>query len=115
MVAPSRRTTSVEIPASDGEQGPGEMMMCDGAIAATSSTVRASFRCTDRRLAQLTDVAGQVVDERVVVVEQENHGRASAPISALALSRVSRYSSSGSESATMPPPAWKYTRPRRAR
>ncbi len=46
MVAPSRRTTSVEIPDSDGEQGPGEMMICDGAIAATSSTVRASFRCT---------------------------------------------------------------------
>ena len=35
----------------------------------------------------------------------------SVSISAVALSSVSRYSSSGSESATMPPPAWKYTCP----
>ena len=68
-----------------------------------------------RRLPELTDVARQVVDERVVVVEQEDHEPASAPINPRALSRVSRYSSSGSESATIPPPAWKYTRPRSAR
>ena len=44
MLVPSRRTTSVEIPASAGEHGPGEMMMWEGAIAATSSTLRASWR-----------------------------------------------------------------------
>src|SRR3989441_13016984 len=30
IVDPNRRTTSVEIPASPGEQGPGEMMICEG-------------------------------------------------------------------------------------
>ena len=65
----------------------------------------------DRRLPQLVDVAGQVVDEGVVVVDEEDHGAASTSISARALSSVSRYSCSGSESATMPPPAWKYICP----
>ena len=50
MVAPSRRTTSVEIPASAGEQGPGEMMMCEGAIAATSSTRQGVVPADHRRL-----------------------------------------------------------------
>ena len=86
-----------------------------------------------RRLAQLADVAGEVVDEGVVVVDEENHeavesgsGRLATGTAARlrlyqrlnqprALSSVSRYSSSGSESATMPPPAWKYTCPPRAR
>ena len=45
-MGPKRRTTSVEIPASVGEQGPGEMMMCDGASAAMSSSVSASLRRT---------------------------------------------------------------------
>src|SRR5207247_1996000 len=57
---------------------------------------------------QLAHVAGQVVDERVVVVDQQDHGT-SAAMSPRALSRVSRYSCSGSESATMPRPTWKYT------
>jgi hypothetical protein len=34
------------MPASAGEQGPGEMMMCDGPIASISSTVTASCRRT---------------------------------------------------------------------
>ena len=79
----------------------------------------ASLRTTDGCLAELAHVAREVVDERVVVVEKENHACASAgevdpersacerSMSARALSRVSRYSCSGSESATMPPPAWK--------
>src|SRR5207247_9067753 len=49
-------------------------------------------------------VARQVVDERVVVVDQQDHG-ASAAIQPRALSSVSAYSFSGSESATIPPPA----------
>src|SRR5207247_6986380 len=57
---------------------------------------------------QLAHVAGQVVDERVVVVDQQDHGTRAA-MSPRALSSVSWYSCSGSESATMPPPTWKYT------
>src|SRR5882672_517493 len=56
---------------------------------------------------QLAHVAGQIVDERVVVVDQQDHGTRAA-MSPRALSSVSRYSCSGSESATMPPPTWKY-------
>src|SRR5207249_3455049 len=57
---------------------------------------------------QLAHVAGQVVDERGVIVDQQDHGTRAA-MSPRALSSVSRYSSAGSESATMPPPTWKYT------
>src|SRR5438046_1137706 len=57
---------------------------------------------------QLAHVAGQVVDERVVIVDQQDHGTRAA-MSPRALSSGSRYSSAGSESATMPPPTWKYT------
>src|SRR2546428_590636 len=58
---------------------------------------------------------GQVVGERVVVIDQQHlrHGRASPPStssiarsSARALARVSNSSAAGSESATMPAPAW---------
>src|SRR5207245_5371015 len=59
----------------------------------------------NRLFSQLAHVAGQVVDERVVVVDQEDHGTRAA-MSPRALSSVSRYSCSGSESATMPPPTW---------
>src|SRR5205823_2201110 len=62
----------------------------------------------DGLFSQLAHVAGQVVDERVVVVDQQDHGTRAA-MSPPALSSVSRYSCSGSESATMPPPTWKYT------
>ena len=64
--------------------------------------------------AQLTDIASEVVDERIAVVDDENHvPAATASISARALSSVSRYSCSGPESATIPPPALKYMRPSR--
>jgi len=46
VVARNRRITSVEIPASAGERGPGEMMMCDGPSAAISFSVVASWRRT---------------------------------------------------------------------
>src|SRR5690348_15078665 len=62
----------------------------------------------DGRFPQLAHVAGQVVHERVVVVDQQDHGTRAA-MRPRALSSVSRYSCSGSESATMPPPTWKYT------
>ena len=57
---------------------------------------------------QLARVARQVVDEGVVVVDEQDHGTRAA-MRPPALSSVSRYSCSGSESATIPPPAWKYT------
>src|SRR5580765_4486873 len=61
---------------------------------------------------QLTNISGQVVYEGVVVVDDEDHvAKASASMIPRALSSVSRYSSSGSESATIPPPAPKYIRP----
>src|SRR2546428_11643542 len=60
------------------------------------------------RLAQLPHVARQVVDEGVVVIDQQDHRRPqSAATIPRALSSVSSYSRSGSESATMPPPTWK--------
>ena len=46
IVGPKRRTTSVEIPASSGVRGPGEMTMRSGAIASISSSVTASLRTT---------------------------------------------------------------------
>jgi hypothetical protein len=60
------------------------------------------------RPTQLADIAGEVVDERVVVVDEEDHGASSgdkAAIRACALASVSAYSAAGVESATMPPPA----------
>src|SRR5262245_51299915 len=65
--------------------------------------------------AELLHVTGKVVDERIVVVDQKDHvGIASASIMPRALSSVSRYSCPGSDSATIAPPALKYSRPARA-
>src|SRR5690349_15215904 len=59
--------------------------------------------------AELPEVLHQVVGERIVVVEDENHSPAcaisSARTSARALSRVSSNSAAGLESITMPAPA----------
>src|SRR5215207_6149821 len=65
----------------------------------------------ERRATEFANIPGEVIDERVVVVDEEDHtcpaptrcSRLSAAMSARALSSVSRYSSSGSESATIPP------------
>ena len=100
------------MPASAGEHGPGERMMWLGASASTSSERDRVVAADDRFAAQLADVPREVVDEGIVVVDEENHsGVRSASIMPRALSSVSRYSCSGSESATIPPPALKYTRP----
>src|SRR4029077_17592387 len=78
-----------------------DLVRCDPVVAAD-----------DRLAAQLADVPGEVVDEGIVVVDDEDHpGIRRASIMPRALSSVSRYSCSGSESATIPPPALKYTRP----
>src|SRR5881409_1400632 len=64
----------------------------------------------DGLFAELAHVAGQVINEGIMVIDEQNHARtARASIMPRALSSVSRYSCSGSESATMPPPALKYT------
>ena len=64
--------------------------------------------------AQLAEILHEVVGERIVVVDDENHvyrptalacASSSARITARALSRVSSYSAAGFESATMPAPA----------
>src|SRR5437879_2544560 len=44
VAGPKRRTTSVEIPASPGEHGPGEMMIWEGRSASISSGVVVSWR-----------------------------------------------------------------------
>src|SRR5690606_10939693 len=60
--------------------------------------------------AGFADVARQVVGEGVVVVDQKDgHDAPPTPspaCSARAFGRVSSYSATGSESATMPPPVW---------
>ena len=112
VVEPKRRTTSVEIPASAGDRGPGERLMWLGASAATCARVTASLRHTTASPPSLTYRARLCMHEGVVVVYEEDHPLvASAAIMPLALSSVSRYLSSGSESTMIPPPALKYTRP----
>ena len=64
--------------------------------------------------AQLAEVLVQVEGEGVVVVDEEDHARPlatlSASNSACAFASVSRSSAAGSESATMPAPAWSVAR-----
>ena len=48
MRRPEAAITALLIPASAGEQGPGETMMCEGASAAMSSRLVASLRTTIR-------------------------------------------------------------------
>src|SRR5215475_2827228 len=65
-------------------------------------------------LTQLAEVLHEVVGEGVVVINHQNHSsnprcaRLIARINARDLFTVSMYSFSGTESATIPPPAWMY-------
>ena len=115
VVGPKRRTTSVEMPASCGVHGPGEMMMWLGASAATSSSVISSLRRTTASAPQLAHVAGEVVDERVAVVEDAGSSRRRPARRSWPRDLVERLAVLllGSESATIPPPALKYMRPSR--
>ena len=61
------------IPASAGVQGPGETMMWLGASAAMSPRLIASLRTTSRGMAELADIAGEVPDEAVVIVDEQDH------------------------------------------
>src|SRR4029077_3387008 len=88
-----------------GPRGDDDMRRSESLDLLARGSVMASYHGL---FSQLAHVAGQVVDERVVIVDQQDHGT-SAAMSPRALSSVSRYSCPGSESATMPPPTWKYT------
>lgn len=66
----------------------------------------------DGLLAQLLQVAGEIVHEAVVVVDQQNHRNASS--SPLALHQVSSYSACGLDWATTPPPTGSCHQPRPA-
>src|SRR4029079_4168603 len=63
-------------------------------------------------LAHLAQILHEVVGERIVVIDNDNHNsnppsaRSMARTSARDLFTVSMYSFSGIESATIPPPAW---------
>src|SRR4030095_7741904 len=62
----------------------------------------------------LAKILHEVVGEGVVVIDNDNHSSNPRCASCIALSSardlftVSMYSPSGTESATMPPPAWMY-------
>ena len=62
------------MPASAGVHGPGEITIASGARTATSSIVQRVVAPNVERRAQLTEVLHEVVRERVVVVDDEDHG-----------------------------------------
>src|ERR671936_2094751 len=66
--------------------------------------------------AELSEQVREVVRERVVDVDQEDHdsARSIAASTAANLRRHSSCSAAGSESATIPAPAWRYAIPSRS-
>ncbi len=56
-----------------------------------------------RALAQFLEIARHVVNEAVIIVDDEDHGR-NASMMRLILVRLSSYSAAGCERAVMPPP-----------
>ena len=85
--------------------------MCDGLCRSISSSVILLFRKTRSSSPSLAQILNKVVRERVVVIDHHDHNsnppfaRLIALISARDLFTVSVYSLSGTESATIPPPA----------
>src|SRR6478672_4733832 len=65
--------------------------------------------------AQFAKILNQVVGEGIVIIQYQDHkiwsARSMARKVAMALLTLSWYSSSGTESATTPPPAWTYAVP----
>ena len=111
---PNARMISLETPAWSGVHGPGEMTMAVGATASPPRPASiSSLRRTTTSAPELAEVLYQVVGERVVVVDHQDHLAAPPSAMAIALKHRSRlvHTSprtlcSGSESATMPAPAW---------
>ena len=108
--------TSRLMPASLGVHGPGEMTMWLGASAPMSSTAELVVAHDAHVLPQLAQVLGQVVGERVVVVDEQQHvyscpardrrASSTAASTARALLTDSSNSADGTLPATMPAPAW---------
>ena len=73
VVGPNRRTTSVEMPASAGVHGPGEITICVGASALDLVDPHLIASTHHGFFPQLADVAGEIVDERVAVIEDQDH------------------------------------------
>ncbi len=71
--APKRVTVAQEMPASLGVHGPGEITIFSGRSASISSkrdfVVAKDFHVR----AELAEIVVQVVGERIVIVDQENH------------------------------------------
>ena len=102
-----------ETPASSGLPGPGEITIALGRQRRRRRRrSSASLRATSHGGAQLAQVLDEVVGERVVVVDDQDHRPAPGPRSAAPGSCRGPWStsratpSSGSESATMPAPTW---------
>ena len=115
---PRRRTSSTLIPAFSGRDGPGEMTIASAWSASTSSTVTCVV-ARDRDVgADAAEQLHDVVGERVVVVEQEDPHASGPPMAAsidAAFDATSAASRSGTESATIPAPAWTVAIPSRMR
>ena len=69
-----------------GRPGPGETTRCDGPSRSASSASIASLRRTTTSAPSSREEVREVVGERVVVVDQQDHARASA--SSIAISRA---------------------------
>ena len=78
--SPKRRMTSSVSPASSGRPGPGEITTCVGCIAAISSIGHLVVPPHRDRRPELAQVLHQVVGERVVVIENEDHVSSKAPL-----------------------------------
>src|SRR3954447_8755847 len=76
-LGPNRLMMSLETPPSRGVQGPGEMTMCVGLRASTWSAVTLSLRKTSifsEAPPTFAELLHEVVGERIVVVDQDEHG-----------------------------------------
>ena len=102
----------MEIPASFGVHGPGEMMRPVVPHREDRIDVDPVVALDLDLVAELFDIARDVEDEGIVVVDDEDHGAASASRTGSsawnmrsAFTSDSSYSSSASERSVMPPPA----------
>ncbi len=104
-----------DTPASSGRPGPGETTMRSGRRARISSTVQRVVPDDDDVPVERREDLDEVERERVVVVEDEDHGNSpalsTARMSARALFSHSSASDSASESATIPAPACTWSTP----
>ena len=82
------RSTAMEMPALSGRPGPGEIRMASGAAARMPGDVDGVVAVDDGVGPQLAQLLDEVVDERVVVVDDQHprpHGRLIVPARAVAV------------------------------